>query len=76
MAYVKTQSYGQRRLGLPPGFQDLLEDLSRTLVRSRPEKILNFAAKYLADSLERRESRSNQIHNSNNHFKDGLFIYY
>lgn len=42
---------------IPQGFGNLLEGLTREILREQPENIPAFAAAYFADLLEKRESK-------------------
>uniref|UniRef100_H2YER9 RIIa domain-containing protein n=1 Tax=Ciona savignyi TaxID=51511 RepID=H2YER9_CIOSA len=47
--------YGAVKLQVPSGFKQLLENLSREILREQPKNIPNFAAAYFNRLLERRE---------------------
>lgn len=44
-------------LRIPQGFGNLLEGLTREILREQPENIPAFAAAYFKDLLEKRESK-------------------
>ena len=41
-------------LGIPPGFEAILEGLCRQVLKEQPEQIIPFAAEYFAAKLEAR----------------------
>jgi len=49
--------YGSVKLQVPPGFKQLLENLSREVLREQPKNIPQFAAAYFNRLLERRERK-------------------
>eukprot|EP00794_Sanderia_malayensis_P010942 gene10942-12103_t len=50
--------YAPTKLRVPPGFQNLLEGLSREVLREQPSNIIQFAANYFKDQLLIREETS------------------
>ena len=49
-------TYGEVKLAVPEGLQELLEDLSRATLRVQPKEIPKFAAEYFQQMLEKRKS--------------------
>ena len=50
-------SCGNVNLAVPDGFQDLLGDLSREILRKQPKNIPKFSAEYFQQMLEKRSGR-------------------
>merc|ERR1711943_6292 len=48
-----TVSYGKIKLGVPPDFRELLEDLTRGVIRDRPNNIPLYLARHFQELSER-----------------------
>lgn len=50
-------SYAPTKLSVPPGFEHLLEGLTREVLREQPPNIISFAAQYFRRKLNERPGR-------------------
>lgn len=50
-------SYAPKKVNVPKGFEHVLEDLSREVLRLQPDNVIQFAAKYFAKKLELRKGK-------------------
>ena len=57
-----TVSYGKIKLGVPCGFRELLEDLTRGVIRERPNNIALWLARHFQELEEKqRQERAEQL---------------
>lgn len=54
-------SYAPVKVEIPPGFEVLLQDLAREVLRSQPEDITAFAANYFKKKLLQRNGESLRV---------------
>ena len=48
-------SYAPVKVQIPPGFEVILQDLAREVLRSQPDDIIGFAAEYFKKKLTQRK---------------------
>merc|ERR1712036_22427 len=57
-----TVSYGKIKLGVPSGFRELLEDLTRGVIRERPNNIALWLARHFQELEEKqRQEKAEQL---------------
>lgn len=52
-------SYAPKKVNVPRGFEHILEDLAREVLRAQPDNVIEFAAKHFAKKLELRNGNIN-----------------
>ena len=54
---IMSMSYAANKLRVPPGFEHLLEGLSREILREQPKNLVEFAAQYFRKKLQERDGK-------------------